>query len=165
MLLAAFNTLPPRESIEALRACCDSPRWARMITAGRPYGGLAELTARSAEALASLTDAQIHQVVATHPRIGERPTGGDPHSTWSRQEQARVAGADAALRTTLAAANRRYERRFGHVFLICAAGRSGADLLAALDRRLGNPPDAELTEIRAQLALIVHRRLEGLIRP
>ena len=39
------------------------------------------------------------------------------------------------LSQELAACNRRYEERFGHIFIICASGRSASEMLQALKER------------------------------
>jgi len=62
----------------------------------------------------------------------------------------------------LARANGEYERRFGHVFLICASGRPAEQILAEARRRLGNDAVAEQQEVRTELAGIVLLRLERL---
>lgn len=67
------------------------------------------------------------------------------------------AAADVAER--IAAGNRDYEERFGRVFLIRAAGRSPEEMLAELERRLGNDDDAEVAEAAGQLAEIALLRL------
>ena len=69
--------------------------------------------------------------------------------------------ADDELRTRLADGNRRYEERFGRIYLVRAAGRSGAELLDLLEQRLTNDPDTELGVTRGQLAEIALLRLEG----
>ena len=52
---------------------------------------------------------------------------------------------------------------FGHVFLIRAAGRSAAEMLAELRRRLGNDPATERREVVDQLAQITRLRVERLL--
>ena len=52
-------------------------------------------------------------------------------AAFSAREQAAVAPS-----AELVAGNIAYERRFGRVFLIRAAGRSGPEILAELRRRL-----------------------------
>jgi allantoicase len=88
-----------------------------------------------------------------------------PASGWSAREQAGVAGADQATLAELAAGNREYEERFGHVFLIFASGRSAAEMLAALRERLGNDPAAELRVAAEEQRKITRLRLEKLFRP
>jgi len=97
------------------------------------------------------------EAFAAHPRIGER--GPD---AWSAAEQAGMSSAADATRRALAAGNRAYEERFGQVFLICAIGRSAADMLADLERRLGNDPVTELRVAAAEQAKITRLRLEKL---
>jgi 2-oxo-4-hydroxy-4-carboxy-5-ureidoimidazoline decarboxylase len=74
-----------------------------------------------------------------------------------------MADADAAVRTALLEGNRAYEDRFGHVFLIRAAGRSPEEMLAELHRRLGNDAAAERTEATEQLAQITALRVRGIV--
>ena len=63
----------------------------------------------------------------------------------------------------LAAENRQYEDRFGHVFLIAASGRSADEILAELRRRIGNDPAVELEEAKRELRKIAQLRLAGLV--
>jgi 2-oxo-4-hydroxy-4-carboxy-5-ureidoimidazoline decarboxylase len=99
-----------------------------------------------------------------HPRIGERPTGDGRESGWSRREQAGILSQLApATRAALAEANREYERRFGHVFLVFATGRTDTELLAAARARLGNPPAVEREVVRTELGRIAQLRLERLL--
>ena len=85
-----------------------------------------------------------------HPRIGAR-VGGQ-----SGTEQSGVAD---ATRGALAAGNVAYEDRFGHVFLICATGLSGDQMLAALRARLKNNEDEERTVASAELRTITRLRV------
>ena len=50
------------------------------------------------------------------------------------------------------------------MFLIRAAGRSSAEILAELERRLGNDEAAERAETVTALRDIALLRLEGLVR-
>ena len=65
--------------------------------------------------------------------------------------------ASDAVRDAIAEGNRRYEERFGHVFLIAAAGREPQEILANLTRRLDNDPEDEL-----RIAAHEHRRITRL---
>ena len=58
--------------------------------------------------------------------------------------------------------NREYEARFGHVYLVCASGRTGAELLALLRSRLANDPAYERTVARRELGKINALRLARL---
>ncbi|MCT2583835.1 2-oxo-4-hydroxy-4-carboxy-5-ureidoimidazoline decarboxylase [Actinophytocola gossypii] len=152
--LRAFNRAEPAEAERELLACCASRRWARELLARRPYADLAGLRAVSARVLAGLTWADVEEALAAHPRIGERAAGQDREAAWSREEQA-----GAETREDLAAGNRVYEERFGHVFLIHATGLSAETMLTSLRARLGNDRETEREVVRAELGKIVDLRL------
>jgi 2-oxo-4-hydroxy-4-carboxy-5-ureidoimidazoline decarboxylase len=73
-----------------------------------------------------------------------------------------AAAGDAVLRA-LADGNADYERRFGHIYLACATGRCGAELLEFLRQRLGNSRETEWLVVAAELAKINQIRLRGLL--
>lgn len=135
------------DDLEAqLFGCLASRRWARAVAAGQ----------QADEAMDTLTDVEWLEAVRAHPRIGER--GGDAPAT-SEREQSRAMQSSASTLNELAAENRRYEERFGHVFLIHASGRSGDEILAELRRRMKNDPAAELQETKRELRKIARLRL------
>jgi 2-oxo-4-hydroxy-4-carboxy-5-ureidoimidazoline decarboxylase len=70
---------------------------------------------------------------------------------------------DASQADRLAAANAAYEDRFGHIYLVCATGLSGAEMLDNLSSRMDNPPDVELRVVNDELAKIAALRLQKLI--
>jgi 2-oxo-4-hydroxy-4-carboxy-5-ureidoimidazoline decarboxylase len=156
--LAAFNAMPYDQAREALLACCQAAHWAGELAGGRPYPSLAALLGRAA---AALTDEDVSEALAGHPRIGQAPSGA--HSAWSRGEQAGVAGSGDDVRAGLAEGNRAYEERFGHIYLVCAAGRSAPELLAVLRDRLRNDPGTERQVVRDELRKINELRLTRLI--
>ena len=102
----------------------------------------------------------LRQALAGHPRIGDRRADS---AGWSGQEQAGVPADDAALAQALADGNAAYERRFGHIYLVCATGRTGAELLALLRDRLGNDPEQEWAVVARELAKINRVRLAKLL--
>ncbi|WP_199430334.1 2-oxo-4-hydroxy-4-carboxy-5-ureidoimidazoline decarboxylase [Qaidamihabitans albus] len=147
--LAEFNSADPDRIRGLLTECLDVPRWVENVLAGRPY---AERDALLAAAETELRPGEIRAAMRVHPRIGERPGGG-----WARSEQS---GVDEEAAARFRAANAEYERRFGHVYLVCASGRSGEELLANLRERLGNDPDTELAVAGRELVRIAKLRLE-----
>jgi 2-oxo-4-hydroxy-4-carboxy-5-ureidoimidazoline decarboxylase len=139
--------------------CCSSARWAAEVASGRPYASADRILARSDQAVARLAPADLEQALAGHPRIGERHGADDR----SRREQAGVLGGDPATLQALADGNEAYERRFGHIYLVCATGRSAGELLALLRERLGNDPGTEWGVVRRELAKINQIRLARLL--
>ena len=151
--------MPGEVARQQLLVCCSSRRWAALVESGRPYASAEDLLAGSDAAVAGLTPTDLEQALAGHPRIGER-SGADERS---RREQAGVLGADPGTIQALAEGNAEYERRFGHIYLVCATGRDAADLLALLRERLGNDPAAEWGVVRGELGKINRIRLARLI--
>jgi 2-oxo-4-hydroxy-4-carboxy-5-ureidoimidazoline decarboxylase len=161
MDLAGFNAEPSDEAEAALLVCCSSPQWARAVAAQRPYSTPTALYEASDAALADLGDAELDAALAGHPRIGER--AGTGHAASSGREQAGVAESSAATLSALVDGNREYETRFGHVYLVCADGRSGEELLAVLRDRLTNDSASEWAATKAELCKINRLRLARLI--
>jgi 2-oxo-4-hydroxy-4-carboxy-5-ureidoimidazoline decarboxylase len=161
--LDRLNRQPAAEAERSLLACCGSAAWARSVAAARPYGGTAALRAAAEATLDQLSWADLAEALAGHPRLGERPAGAGQAAKWSAGEQAGVAAADPAGRAALAVGNVAYERRFGHVYLACATGRSATELLALLETRLGNDEPTERAVVRAELVKITWLRLAKLL--
>lgn len=147
--LAGFNTAPAEQAAALLSGCLTVPRWVDTVLSARPYPDLAAL--RAVASAITLTPGETRCAMTAHPRIGDTPTA------LSRAEQS---GVDSAAADRFRAANAEYERRFGHVFLIRAGGRSGEELLAALRARMRNDPRTELAVAGRELVKIALLRLE-----
>jgi 2-oxo-4-hydroxy-4-carboxy-5-ureidoimidazoline decarboxylase len=160
-----INTLPRDEARELLLACCASTSWADRVLAGRPYHTVGDLLVAADEGCRNLGDDDVAEALAAHPRIGDRAEGGRREAQWSRQEQSAVSDADRRVKDDLREGNLRYEERFGQVFLIRAAGRSPAEILVELERRLTNDAAAERRETHQQLCEITRLRLERMVSP
>jgi 2-oxo-4-hydroxy-4-carboxy-5-ureidoimidazoline decarboxylase len=157
--VSGFDALPPEAVESLLTACLPVPRWVAQVAAGRPFGEWPTLLTAAAEAAAELSDEELAAALAGHPRIGERASGPDHQGELSEREQSGVDSADVEVARALAAGNAAYERRFDRVFIIRAAGRDAPEVLAELDRRLGNDADTERTETVDQLREIALTRL------
>ena len=134
--------------------CLPVPRWADEVLAGQPYPDRAALLAAADLAARELGDEELGQALSGHPRIGER--GG----AQSQREQAGVDTTAGDTASRLAAGNAAYERRFDRVFLIRAAGRDAEEILAELERRMGNDDATERAEVVDNLRQIALLRLE-----
>jgi OHCU decarboxylase len=159
-----LNVSPPGEAERLLLACCGSRAWAREVVARRPYRDLDDLLAISDDVWSRLTPDDWREAFAKHPRIGERaPSGGSVELGWSAGEQSRAQHAAGPMLADLATANARYEHRFGHVFLICATGKSAEEILAAAHERLHNDPERELYVAAEEQRQITHLRVRKLL--
>jgi 2-oxo-4-hydroxy-4-carboxy-5-ureidoimidazoline decarboxylase len=160
--LARFNAAPQPEARSILAACCAASSWIDAVLGGRPYRHRRDLLDSADAAARRLRDADIDRALEAHPRIGQRAEGAGREAAWSRGEQSGV-GRDRSTLERLAAANGAYERRFGRVFLICAAGLSVSDILAALYERLDNDDETELAIVADELRKIAVLRLRKVL--
>ena len=169
MDLLQFNAADAAQVRAWLGACLDVPRWVEQVEAGRPYRDADAVVAAAARAADPLDEAEVDRALGHHPRLGERPATEGASAQMSAREQGAMAGgaggADAEVAERLRAGNAAYEERFGHVFLLRAAGRSAPDVLEILERRLGRTPAQERATTAEQLREIALLRLEGLLSP
>jgi 2-oxo-4-hydroxy-4-carboxy-5-ureidoimidazoline decarboxylase len=163
--VAALNALPPADARAALLRCCGSRRWADALLARRPFAAAADLLAAAGAIWAGLAPADWLEAFAAHPRIGDLDGLKKKYAAtadWSANEQAGVAGAADDVLRELAEGNRRYEERFGHIFIVCATGKTAAEMLHLLRQRLPNAPADELQIAAAEQMKITRLRLEKL---
>jgi 2-oxo-4-hydroxy-4-carboxy-5-ureidoimidazoline decarboxylase len=161
LTLAEFNAAAESVAHGVLGSCLDVERWVLEVAEGRPYPDGESLRARAAASADAITWDEVAGALARHPRIGEQ-AGGDPgDAALSASEQAGVSSSDAAA---LAAGNAAYERRFGYIYLICATGLSGQQMLTALQDRLTHDDEAEHLVVMDELRKISALRLAKAIR-
>jgi len=136
------------------------------MTAARPFADAHALYESADRLWLGLEPDEWRHAFAAHPRIGERhaarEAGGARAASWSQQEQS-AAAADATTLQELADVNRAYEARFGHVFLVCATGRTAAELLANAKTRMHNDAATELTVAAEEHRKITRLRLARLL--
>jgi len=154
--LGRYNALPSTEAAEMLLPCCGSRAWSRRVVERRPFKDLADLKEKSDEIWRSLRSEDWREAFAAHPRIGEKG------SRWSEEEQAGARDADAQTLAELIEANRVYETRFDHIFIVCATGKNATEMLCLLRARLGNDPEIELRIAAEEQRKITNLRLEKL---
>lgn len=137
-------------------------RWVDEVAAGAPFHDLDALLVAADTAARTLTPAEVDEALSHHPRIGEKPKGQSQEAAFSRREQAATDADDPAIAAALAQGNQDYEDRFGRIFLIRAAGRTRAEILAELRRRLTLDDGTEILEVADQLRQIALLRLRSL---
>lgn len=162
-----LDAMSDDEAREALTRCCGASRWVEGMLARRPFGNAEALRAAADEVWAQAERADVLEAFDHHPRIGAdlaalrekfASTKG-----WSAGEQSSVAGADEATLEALRDGNLAYEKRFGHIFIVCATGKSATEMLGLLKERLDNEPDAELRIAAGEQAKITKIRLDKLL--
>lgn len=160
--LAMLNAMPEELAEAALSACCGSAIWARRMADARPFATLEAVQAAAQSIWWDLAPPDWLQAFAAHPKIGEKKTvaTSEQSRTWSEKEQSAAAGASPDTMASLAQANAEYETKFGHIYIVCATGKTADEMLALLRARLQNDPGAEMKIAAAEQAKITRLRLE-----
>jgi OHCU decarboxylase len=161
--LVRWNGLPAPEAVSGILPCCGSKTWAAAMVSRRPVQSEAILLGAADEIWRSLSPSDWLQTFRSHPRIGQssgETPGSAQSSAWSAQEQQKVSSAGDPLKLALAQGNREYEKKFGRIFIVCATGKSAAEILEILRRRLQNDDATELQEAAEEQRQIMHLRLE-----
>jgi allantoicase len=163
---STLDSLSPDEAREALQRCCGSTRWVDRLLASRPFGSPAGLASVARHAFAALERDDYLEAFSHHPAIGaDFAALREKFATtlsWSSGEQAGVTQADEATLMELAAANRAYQQRFGYLFIVCATGKTAAQMLTILRSRLENDSATELRIAALEQQKITYLRLEKL---
>lgn len=182
MRLEDLNGLDEAAATRELLRCCGSRRWATRMAVLRPFADARTMADAAERGFDTLDRGDWLEAFAAHPKIGagaggagraggaggagggaggENGAGGS--GAWSSQEQALVTEAAAVTRQRLVEANRDYEARFGYIFIVCATGKTAAEMLALLERRLPNDPGAELRIAADEQKKITRLRLTKLL--
>lgn len=164
--LKRIDGLAPAEALAAFLRCCGSRRWAEAMERGRPYASGPALLAGAERAFDTLRPEDWLEAFSHHPRIGDRGALGvrfAATAAWSASEQHAVAGAGGDVLDALLRGNREYEARFGHIFIVCATGKSAPEMLELLRARLPNEPGAELELAAREQRKITAIRLAKLL--
>jgi OHCU decarboxylase len=164
--LERLNEMSDDDATASFLTCCGSPVWARQMNRLRPFISEAELLEAADRVWWSLNAEDWLEAFRAHPRIGER-TAQTPQderaAAWSAQEQSGATRAADDVAAALAEGNRAYEQRFGHIFIVSAAGKSASEMLEILRERLANERPAELPIAAGEQARITRLRLEKLL--
>jgi allantoicase len=161
-----FNQDSAAHAGKALLDCCASKKWAELILKQRPFESAAQLLEASDKAWASLPRKEWLAAFRHHPAIGGaqgRARQSETARRWSAGEQSVAQRASRETLAVLAAANQAYHAAFGHVFLICAQGKTSEEILKNLQQRLSNDPEVELRNAAEEQRKITRLRLEKLL--
>lgn len=166
MTLEEFNALPEEEAVSRLLLCCGCASWAAAVARARPFASKEALRAASSEHWSRAGEREWLEAFAHHPRIGGKDALRAKFSAtkdWALGEQAGTAAADEATLDALAKGNADYEAKFGFIFIVCATGKTAAQMLALLGERLPNARAHELRVAAGEQAKITEIRLEKLL--
>lgn len=165
MKVQAINQLSDAGAERLFTRCCASTAWVRRMLASRPFADTDSLFQLADEHWNNLTESDCLQAFAGHPQIGDLNSLREKFSDtriWAGGEQAGINSATEATLRALAAGNKAYREKFGFIFIVCATGKSAAEMLQLLRQRLQNDRDTELKNAAAEQRKITRIRLEKL---
>ena len=142
MTLEEFNKLDKDTAANELFNCCGSAKWVTTLMASFPFASEKALVEKATTAwYRACSAADWLESFAHHPQIGDKKS---LEQKFAGKEQAGVATATEETINALAKANTDYLNKFGFIFIVCATGRSAAEMLQMMQSRLGNTAEEEL---------------------
>jgi OHCU decarboxylase len=164
--LERLNSFPGSEAENESLKCCSSKEWARQMAHERPFANVEQLIESADSIWWSLNPRDWLEAFHSHPKIGEKNAKAhiSVHAQeWSEAEQSGIRDSAQETMEALAELNRKYEQKFGYLFIVFATGKSSEEMLGILRDRLGNDPDEELRVAAAEQTKITQLRLRKLI--
>ncbi len=170
MNISYINSLSIEDAREALTRCCGSEGWVSGMLKELPFRDESHLSRAAEQIWHSLRPEDWKEAFLHHPKIGEISAlrekfaniNAPDTSAWASGEQARVNEASEEVLVKLAEGNALYEAKFGYIFIVCATGKSAAEMLALLDGRINNDAESELRIAAGEQHKITLLRLKKL---
>jgi 2-oxo-4-hydroxy-4-carboxy-5-ureidoimidazoline decarboxylase len=166
MHLEELNNLSTSQLKQELTKCCGSSTWIEKMAACFPFPSKEVLFQEAEGAWNSLSKEDWLEAFEHHPKIGDVNSLKEKFAAtanWASGEQASVRQASQQIIEQLAEGNKQYEHKFGYIFIVCATGKSAAEMLNILQARLPNSTEEEIKIAAAEQAKITKIRLEKLL--
>ena len=140
------------------RECCGASHWVDGMTDRRPFRSRDAVFRAADDEWDKCSEQDWLEAFSHHPRIGDRTAGGT-----ASDEQSGVRSATQRTRLELERTNQAYEEKFGHIYIVCATGKTADEMLDIARARLQNDPATELRVAAEEQRKIMHIRLEKLL--
>ena len=166
MTLHELNTIPKQQLREELTKCCGSASWVNKMLPFFPADDLVELLEDAEEQWFKCSEEDWKEAFAQHPKIGDVESLQKKFASTAQWASAEQAGVNSASQQTLEAlteANKKYEDKFGYIFIVCATGKSAEEMLGILNERLLNDPKDEIEIAADEQNTITKLRIEKLL--
>jgi 2-oxo-4-hydroxy-4-carboxy-5-ureidoimidazoline decarboxylase len=166
MTIDEFNQLDIDSAIEALNGCCTSTRWQNDVVQNRPYIDLESFITSQENTWASLSKEDFLEAFDGHPKIGDVSSLKKKYAHTKSLAQGEQSGVDSAsdeVIQRLSKLNKKYEEKFGYIFIVCATGKTALQMLTLLEERMGNNSAEEIKIAAKEQAKITKVRLEKLL--
>ena len=165
MNIAEFDHLSEGAQREILQQCCGAESWIDKMMKSLPAEDLIDLWESAEESWYACNEEDWMEAFSHHPEIGDISSLREKFASTANlaeKEQSGVKGSNDEVLHELAEANKRYKEKFGYIFIISAAGKSGNEILDELKIRLSNNPSEEIKNAMEEQNKITKLRLEKL---
>ena len=166
MSIAALNEARETDAADRFRQCCTSENWIAGMVADRPYADAQQLGTMADQHWDKLQEADYLQAFEGHPKIGDVSSLKAKYANTKELaagEQSGVNDASDEVIRKLAEGNEAYFNKFGFIFIVCATGKSAAQMCDLLYARLDNDRDTEIRIASEEQRKIIHIRIEKLL--
>lgn len=156
--LAELNAMTPLQISSLVGDLLYNPTLGESVAAAAPFRSVEHLLDVAHRELLRMPRVEVLTSIQAHPVLGEQTV-----DIYSREEQSFILESPPEVLAELADLCRRYEERFHHLFLICAQGIGGHEVLRLLRRRLENPTVTEWETTVRELGRINTLRLRSVV--
>ena len=161
--LRDLNSMIPKKAAATFLSCCRCERWARDMSNARPYESKKSLYAAAQQFWQNSTEKEKLEAFLGHPQIGDLNALRNKYAASANREQGQITAADENTLRELAALNQQYLADHGFIFIVCATGKSAAEMLELLKQRIGNERETEIENAAREQGAITQLRLEKLV--
>ncbi len=166
--ISSFNQLSVEEAKTALFKCCGSGTWVDSLMEYFPFESEQMLFEKVNEIWYKATsEADALEAFSHHPKIGDVESLKKKFAStadWASNEQAGVSSATEQTILELADYNEKYFQKFGYIFIVCATGKSAAEMLYLLKERVSHDTAEELGIAKGEQHKITLIRLRKLFQ-
>ncbi len=142
MTLATFNALNIKIVKEHLFSCCGSEKWTALMLNYFPFESEIDLIEKATKIwYDECTKEDWLESFTHHPKIGDI---NSLKEKFASKEQVAITTADEETIQQLSFLNNQYETKFGFIFIVCATGKSAAEMLQLIKDRVENSVEEEL---------------------
>lgn len=161
MNIVSFNAMGFEKVSDELKSCCGSERWVSQLMTFFPFKSEAHLVESATNIWYNqCSDADWKESFSHHPKIGDKNSLSEK---FAGKEQAGINVAVSSVLEDLLIANEAYEKKFGFIFIVCATGKSGNEMLRLLQDRLENTTNDELHIAMGEQHKITMIRLQKIL--
>jgi len=162
--LSTLNAMSHEDACATFLTCCHCQRWASDLSHARPYASEAAVYKKAQDCWRSATEAEKLEAFRGHPQIGDLDALRNKYAVSANREQGQITEADERTLKDLAEMNQRYLADHGFIFIVCATGKSAAEMLGLLRMRIDNTRVQEIENAAREQSAITQLRLEKLLR-